>query len=76
MWLLLIFWVVIIVMLYKAYKVGESDEDYRSSYRQSNCGTCEYYNYYTHHCVLDKDPSNCYCWEHTDDDYYLQDDDK
>lgn len=38
---------------------------------RTKCRTCEYYNYGVDKCWLNKNPSTCCRWEHTDDDYYL-----
>lgn len=66
-----IFVLIILYMLYQAYKAGIEDACAHTSYRQAKCSTCENYNYGTKECWLGEDPNNCYKWEHSDDDYYL-----
>lgn len=76
MWLIMTFWIIIVLMLYQTYKEGKNNNAVRTSYRQSKCSTCENFNYAIRKCYLGEIPTKCYRWTHSDDDYYLQDDDR
>lgn len=46
-----------------------------ADYMQNKCRTCENFNYALGECRLGEHPNNCFKWMHSDDDYYLRDED-
>lgn len=62
----------IIIRIWDKHSNKHSNKHYVTKIpTRTKCRTCEYYNYDVDKCWLNKNPSTCCRWEHTDDDYYL-----